>query len=43
MLGAYKMDLQQITEKKWPKPVLEFIFKLKFRRVSCSPLSAPPC
>merc|ERR1712106_902586 len=24
MLAAYKMDLQQITEKKWPKPVLEF-------------------
>ncbi|KAK3859174.1 hypothetical protein Pcinc_034686 [Petrolisthes cinctipes] len=34
MLGAYKMDLQQITEKKWPKPVLEFIFKLKFRRAA---------
>jgi len=34
MLAAYKMDLQQITEKKWPKPVLEFIFKLKFRRAA---------
>ncbi|XP_071527250.1 failed axon connections isoform X2 [Panulirus ornatus] len=34
MLGAYKMDLQQITEKKWPKPVLEFIFKLRFRRAA---------
>ncbi|KAK8403357.1 hypothetical protein O3P69_000460 [Scylla paramamosain] len=34
MLGAYKMNLQQITETKWPKPVLEFIFKLKFRRAA---------
>lgn len=34
MLGAYKLDLQQITDTKWPKPVLEFIFKLKFRRAA---------
>ena len=33
MLSAYKMDLQHITDKKWPKPVLEFIFKIKFKRV----------
>merc|ERR1712142_949818 len=31
MLAAYKMDLQQITEKKFPVPILEFVFKLKFK------------
>lgn len=34
MLTGYKMDLQHITDKKWPKPVLEFIFKIKFKRAA---------
>jgi len=34
MLAGYKMDLQHLTDKKWPKAVLEFIFKIKFRRAA---------
>jgi len=32
MLQAYNMDLQSITGKTWPKPILNFLFKRKQRK-----------
>jgi len=32
MLQAYKMDLQQITGKKWPKPILNFFYKCQAKK-----------
>jgi len=32
MLQAYKMDLQQITGKTWPKPLLNFLYKRQAKK-----------
>jgi len=32
MLSAYKMDLQQITGKTWPKPILNFLYKRQAKK-----------